>query len=142
MKIVIPGGSGQVGTVLARSFHRDGHQVVVLSREPRENPWRMVVWDGKRKVLGTSPMGFACPRAGKPPLVWDQASSVMAQGDVLLAAGHPAAGHVLPDEQAELVAVVVEPGRLDLDVLAEHVEAELLEHFEVVLHRRVRRRGE
>ena len=47
MKIVIPGGSGQVGTVLARSFHRDGHQVVVLSREPRENPWRMVVWDAE-----------------------------------------------------------------------------------------------
>src|SRR5437762_2002887 len=47
---------------------------------------RMVVWDGKRKVLGTNPMGFACPRPGKPPLVWDQASSVMAQGDVLLAA--------------------------------------------------------
>jgi delta1-piperideine-2-carboxylate reductase len=47
---------------------------------------RMVAYDGKRKVLGTSPMGFACPRVGKPPLVWDQASSVMAQGDVLLAA--------------------------------------------------------
>jgi delta1-piperideine-2-carboxylate reductase len=47
---------------------------------------RMVVWDGKQKVLGTSPMGFACPRPGRLPLVWDQASSVMAQGDVLLAA--------------------------------------------------------
>ena len=47
---------------------------------------RMVVYDGKRKVLGTNPMAFSCPRAGRPPLVWDQASSVMAQGDVLLAA--------------------------------------------------------
>ena len=47
---------------------------------------RMVAWGGKRKVFGTSPMGFACPRPGKLPLVWDQASSVMAQGDVLLAA--------------------------------------------------------
>lgn len=55
----------------------------------------MVVWDGKRKVLGTTPMGFACPRPGKPPLVWDQASSVMAQGDVLLAAQR---GEVLPEE--------------------------------------------
>jgi delta1-piperideine-2-carboxylate reductase len=55
---------------------------------------RMVVWDGKRKVLGTSPMGFACPRPGKPPLVWDQASSVMAQGDVLLAAQR---GEMLPE---------------------------------------------
>ena len=32
MKVVIPGGSGQVGTVLARAFHGDGHDVVVLSR--------------------------------------------------------------------------------------------------------------
>jgi LDH2 family malate/lactate/ureidoglycolate dehydrogenase len=55
---------------------------------------RMVVWDGRRKVLGTSPMAFACPRCGKPPLVWDQASSVMAQGEVLLAAQR---GDILPE---------------------------------------------
>jgi uncharacterized protein (TIGR01777 family) len=47
MKIVIPGGSGQVGTVLARAFHRDGHDVVVLSRRPRVEPWRVVEWDGR-----------------------------------------------------------------------------------------------
>jgi uncharacterized protein len=46
MKIVIPGGSGQVGTLLARAFHRDGHQVVVLSRRPAERPWRVTAWDG------------------------------------------------------------------------------------------------
>ena len=33
MKIVIPGGSGQVGTILARAFTADGHEVVVLSRK-------------------------------------------------------------------------------------------------------------
>jgi uncharacterized protein (TIGR01777 family) len=47
MKIVIPGGSGQVGTVLARAFHADGQEVVVLSRKPSDAPWRTVVWDGK-----------------------------------------------------------------------------------------------
>lgn len=47
MKIVIPGGSGQVGTVLARAFHRRGHEVVVLSRKPTNAPWRMVGWDGE-----------------------------------------------------------------------------------------------
>ena len=46
---------------------------------------RMVVWRGTRKVLGTNPMAFACPRKSAPPVVWDQASSVMSQGDVLLA---------------------------------------------------------
>src|SRR5262245_39987064 len=46
LRIVIPGGSGQVGTVLARAFHRDGHDVVVLSRDPSaSSPWRTVGWD-------------------------------------------------------------------------------------------------
>jgi uncharacterized protein (TIGR01777 family) len=48
VKIVIPGGSGQVGTVLARAFHADRHEVVVLSRAPRPRPWRVVPWDGVR----------------------------------------------------------------------------------------------
>jgi NAD dependent epimerase/dehydratase family enzyme len=46
MKIVIPGGSGQVGTILARAFHRGGHDVVVLSRQPQRSLWRVVAWDG------------------------------------------------------------------------------------------------
>lgn len=46
MKIVIPGGSGQVGTILARAFHGDGHDVVVLSRRPAARPWRVAGWDG------------------------------------------------------------------------------------------------
>ena len=46
MKIVIPGGSGQVGTVLARAMHNEGHDVVVLSRRPSARPWRVVGWDG------------------------------------------------------------------------------------------------
>jgi len=45
MKIVIPGGSGQVGGVLARAFHGDGHEVVVLSRRSMPAPWRVVLWD-------------------------------------------------------------------------------------------------
>src|SRR6266404_6595544 len=48
MKIVIPGGSGQVGTVLARAFHKSGHEVVVLSRAPASKQWRTVEWDGER----------------------------------------------------------------------------------------------
>ena len=47
MRIVIPGGSGKVGTVLARAFHRVGHDVVVLSRAPKVAPWRVLAWDGK-----------------------------------------------------------------------------------------------
>lgn len=47
MKIVIPGGTGQVGTVLARAFRKDGHEVVVLSRRPQKADWRVVVWDAE-----------------------------------------------------------------------------------------------
>lgn len=46
MKIVLPGGSGHVGTILARAFHGEGHDVVVLSRQPKMRPWRVVAWDG------------------------------------------------------------------------------------------------
>lgn len=47
MKIIIPGGTGQVGTLLARAFLRDGHEVVVLSRNPASAPWHVVTWDAR-----------------------------------------------------------------------------------------------
>src|SRR5262245_20638323 len=47
MKIVIPGGTGQVGTLLARAFVAAGHEVVVLSRNPRNAPWRVVGWNAE-----------------------------------------------------------------------------------------------
>jgi uncharacterized protein (TIGR01777 family) len=46
VKIVMPGGSGQVGQMLARHFQAHGHTVTVLSRNPRPAPWRVVSWDG------------------------------------------------------------------------------------------------
>lgn len=48
MKIVIPGGTGHIGSLLARRFGADGHEVVVLSRSrsPR-TPARVVPWDGQ-----------------------------------------------------------------------------------------------
>lgn len=47
MKIVVPGGTGQVGTVLARAFHADGHDVAVLGRSQAKREWRTETWDGK-----------------------------------------------------------------------------------------------
>jgi len=47
MRTVIPGGSGQVGTILARHLHALGHEVIVLSRQPKPAPWQTVWWNGK-----------------------------------------------------------------------------------------------
>ena len=47
MKIVIPGGSGHLGTLLAREFHRRGDEVVVLTRRPQRTRWKSVAWDGQ-----------------------------------------------------------------------------------------------
>ena len=47
MKLIIPGGSGQVGTLIARNFHQDGHEVIVLSRNPVPAPWKVLPWDAK-----------------------------------------------------------------------------------------------
>jgi NAD dependent epimerase/dehydratase family enzyme len=48
LRIVLPGGSGQVGQVLARYFQQRGHQVTVLTRGPYAAPWQTVHWDGEQ----------------------------------------------------------------------------------------------
>jgi uncharacterized protein (TIGR01777 family) len=47
MRWVLPGGSGQVGTLLARELHAAGHDVTVLSRAPRDAAWKVLAWDGR-----------------------------------------------------------------------------------------------
>jgi uncharacterized protein len=47
LRIVIPGGSGQVGRMLAQFFQERGHRVIVLTRGPYTAPWSTVHWDGK-----------------------------------------------------------------------------------------------
>jgi NAD dependent epimerase/dehydratase family enzyme len=61
MKLILPGGTGQVGNILARAFHAEGHDMIVLSRTPNQSaPWRTVRWDAEtpqtRKVLMRSAM--------------------------------------------------------------------------------------
>jgi uncharacterized protein len=46
VKIVIPGGTGQVGAMLSRALRREGHEVVILTR-PSAGPGQ-VGWDGER----------------------------------------------------------------------------------------------
>jgi LDH2 family malate/lactate/ureidoglycolate dehydrogenase len=67
---------------------------------------------GSKPLYGTNPMAFAWPRAGHPPLVFDQASSASARGEIQLHLrdGRPipagwaldAAGHPTTDPAAAL----------------------------------------
>lgn len=49
---------------------------------------------GTRKVFGTNPMAFGWPRPGKPPMIFDQASSLTARGEVMIAKRD---GHAAPE---------------------------------------------
>lgn len=48
---------------------------------------------GRTSVYGTNPLAFAAPRASGPPLVFDQASSMLSHGDIQVAARE---GRLLP----------------------------------------------
>jgi delta1-piperideine-2-carboxylate reductase len=50
-------------------------------------------WGGRQALYGTNPMAFACPRVQGPPMVWDQASSALARGEIMIAARD---GHAVP----------------------------------------------
>lgn len=63
-------------------FAREGMIVIAFANSRR----RIAPWDAREALLGTNPMAFACPKVDGPPVVWDQASSVIAQGAVLMAA--------------------------------------------------------
>lgn len=48
MRVVLAGGAGLVGSALAASLLRDGHEVVVLSRSPGgPSGARVALWDGR-----------------------------------------------------------------------------------------------
>ncbi len=49
---------------------------------------------GTKPLYSTNPMAFAWPRPDGPPLVFDQASSAMARGEIMIAQRD---GHALPD---------------------------------------------
>src|SRR5258708_10861583 len=43
--MVIRGGAGEVGALVARQMHADGHEVVVRSCTPQPGAWGVVLWD-------------------------------------------------------------------------------------------------
>jgi uncharacterized protein len=47
LRIVIPGGSGHIGRLLAQHFQQSGHIVTILTRGPYTANWPTVHWDGE-----------------------------------------------------------------------------------------------
>jgi uncharacterized protein (TIGR01777 family) len=45
LRIVIPGGTGHLGTLLCRHFYEQGHEVATVTRFPKAQPWQAVHWD-------------------------------------------------------------------------------------------------
>jgi len=46
LRIVIPGGSGHIGQILARHFHEQGHHVSVIARHQKPGEWPVICWNG------------------------------------------------------------------------------------------------
>ena len=67
MKVLIPGGTGLIGTALTKSLLADGHEVVILSRSPEKYKVppgaRVVKWDAK------TPDGWAAELDGADAIV-------------------------------------------------------------------------
>lgn len=47
LRIILAGGTGHLGTVLAGHFHRAGDSIIILSRSQDSSPWPVVLWDGE-----------------------------------------------------------------------------------------------
>jgi delta1-piperideine-2-carboxylate reductase len=64
---------------------------------------RVAPFGARKAVIGTNPIAFACPRAGEAPLLWDMATSAIANGDVLMAVrdGHDIPAGVALDRHGE-----------------------------------------
>jgi uncharacterized protein len=47
LRIAIPGGTGQVGHILARHFHEQGHSVTAIARHPALTEWQTIHWNAQ-----------------------------------------------------------------------------------------------
>jgi len=59
VRVIIPGGSGQIGAIVARHFHSHGHDVTVLTRNPIRVPWKAVHWAGYERGTWVSTLDGA-----------------------------------------------------------------------------------
>jgi uncharacterized protein (TIGR01777 family) len=103
VKVVLAGGTGQVGTLLARAYHAAGDDVVVLSRNPQTAPWRVVEWDAKTLgpwtgelenadvAIGLAGRSVNCryTAANRREILTSRVDSTLALGQAIAWAKHP-----------------------------------------------------
>lgn len=103
MKIVLPGGTGQVGTVLRRALAAAGHEVVVLSRRPAgrgeiawdgrtPGPWAEAL-DGSDVVVNLAGRSVSCrcTPANLKAMMDSRVDSTRVVGEAIAACGRPPA---------------------------------------------------
>ncbi|MFD8225969.1 TIGR01777 family oxidoreductase [Streptomyces massasporeus] len=101
MKFVMPGGTGQVGTVLKRALSAAGHDVVVLSRHPAgpgevhwdgetPGPWAAEI-DGSDVVVNLAGRSVNCryTPANLRQMMESRVNSARVVGEAIAAAGRP-----------------------------------------------------
>ncbi len=118
-----------LAAAVIRSSHHSGviaHHVEPLARAGYiamsvcNGPQAIAPWGGHRGVFGTNPIGFAAPRADRPPLVIDMSLSKVARGRINVAAqaGEPippdwafdAGGHPTTDARAAMAGTMAPIG--------------------------------
>ncbi|MFG2095471.1 TIGR01777 family oxidoreductase [Streptomyces sp. NPDC048612] len=101
MKMVIPGGTGQVGAILNRALTAAGHEVVVLTRRPARagevawdgrtpGPWTAAV-DGSDVVINLAGRSVSCryTRANLQEMMRSRVDSARVVGEAIAAAERP-----------------------------------------------------
>ncbi|MFI5523902.1 TIGR01777 family oxidoreductase [Streptomyces platensis] len=101
MKMVIPGGTGQVGGVLRRALTAAGHEVVVLTRRPSgvgevawdgatPGPWTAVI-DGSDVVINLAGRSVSCryTQANLREMMDSRVDSARVVGEAIAAAERP-----------------------------------------------------
>ncbi len=101
MKIVIPGGTGQVGSILDRAFTAAGHEVVILTRRPAgprevwwdgetQGPWSAEI-DGSDVVVNLAGRSVSCryTQENLRSMMDSRVLSARAVGRAIAAAGRP-----------------------------------------------------
>ncbi|WP_127360699.1 TIGR01777 family oxidoreductase [Actinacidiphila soli] len=101
MKIVIPGGTGQVGRILNRALTATGHEVTVLTRRPVRDgevhwdgetpgPWAEAI-DGSDVVVNLAGRSVSCryTAANLRAMMDSRVNSAKVVGEVIAAAARP-----------------------------------------------------